>query len=227
MTWDDVGRWIGTWDWGTFPEYLGAFGTVVAVGAALWIARRDGKRFEVEQASAAADRKAAAYERAEAAREREDFRKERDEARTRTKREFAEKVSIHHKALEPMYDFEERVHRVSVHNDSEGPAFGATVVLVPRDGEQKVLGLWHTIPAGNTESTGNLDRSLFEAGPFSAWLFFRDSRGYWSRDLKGALVEHAEEDWWGIFDTYTRKPVVQPVSAVKDQSPESDGPAGS
>lgn len=79
---------------GTFPEYLGAIGTICAVGAALWIARRDGKRFEDEQEAAINDRKEAARERAEAARDRELYRQEVETERDERQRRVAGRVTL-------------------------------------------------------------------------------------------------------------------------------------
>jgi hypothetical protein len=184
-------------DWGSVPDWLAAVGTISAVGWALHLGLRDGKRLDIELEGAAKDRAAAAAEREAAAEERELYRKDRAEEKEAEKRRLAAQVTL---IAEKSYSHNEkqngflgRAVNWSVHNGGNEPI--SMVTLVQREidpesgaetGNADMPKQWNVIEAGGTR------RVLTELGERTFHpnreVQFNDGSGVrWQRKSLGAL----------------------------------------
>lgn len=178
-----IGELLTSPDWGTVPDWLGAFGTVSAVAWALHLGRRDGKRLDEERVEAKNDRESAAADRAL-------FRRQQEAEAEAQKRRLAAKVTL---VVEPIRAEAERYIKWTVHNGGDEPISMATVVrrVVP-EGDNWVtppVQLCHTWPSiepggSRTKTVGLFDALEMREGE----LQFTDGTGQrWQRMEFGRL----------------------------------------
>ena len=222
MHWDSFRTSLGSWDWGTVPEWFAAVGTIGAVLLALLVARRDGKRYDREVEEARQDRQAAAADRERAAEDSARLRQEQEERSLQRKREFAQSVTlrIEWESLEELQrDPAEPPVQVfhcdiSVENHGLTPVYDV-ILAYPRDtrietGRQTSATirasakapdhLFVTLPL--LAPGANFEHSVIVEGDLAydllhseTTLVFKDVRGqYWKTDHRGRLEEVEGDD---------------------------------
>lgn len=184
-------------DWGSVPDWLAAVGTISAVGWALHLGLRDGKRLDIELEGAAKDRAAAAAEREAAAEERELDRKDRAEERAAEERRLAAQVTLiavkSYSSNKLQNGFEGRAVNWKVHNGGNEPI--SMVTLIQREidpavgaetGIADIAEQWNVIEAGGTRQVlTELGERTFHP---NREVQFNDGRGVrWQRKSLGGL----------------------------------------
>lgn len=150
----NIGELLTSQNWGSVPDWLAAVGTIGAVGWALHLGLRDGKRLDLERHEAKQDREAAADERAL-------YRKDRAEEKDAEKRRLAAQVTLiaekSHSYNKLQNDFEGPAVNWTVHNGGNEPI--SMVTLVQREidpatgtetGNADMAKQWNVIEAGGT-----------------------------------------------------------------------------
>lgn len=191
-------------DWGSVPDWLAAIGTIGAVGWALHLGLRDGKRLDKERQEAKKDRAAAAAEREAAAEERAIYRKDRAEEKEADKRRLAAQVTLiaekSYSNNPSRYGFEGPAVNWSVHNGGSEPI--SLVTLVQREieseggaatGDVDMAKQWNVIEAGGTRQV--LTEVRGRTFDRNREVQFIDGAGVrWQRKSLGALRPLEDED---------------------------------
>jgi hypothetical protein len=184
-------------DWGALPDWLAAIGTISAVGVALGLAHRDGKRLDEERREAKAERE-------EAAKDRALFREQQAAEAEERKRRLASKVSV---GVETYRDEMLQRHIIwTVHNGSDQSITMVSVVrraLPLEDGAEPpspmICRTWTSIEAGGSREDDFQVRD--ENNMREGELQFTDGNGVrWQRMEFGSLrtVESGDPDALGM-----------------------------
>lgn len=175
-------------DWGSIPNWFAAVGTILAVGISIYLARRDGKRLEVE--------------RREAAEDRAEFRRLQAQEADRRMRQLASQVTL---VSERGFDSDDgkEFRSYRVHNNGDEPISLVTITERPIvNGELsptgQIIKTWPIIEGGGeriVRGPNYFDHEFPLVRPMDRALIFRDGLGQrWLRNELGVLRTLGDDD---------------------------------
>lgn len=180
---------LGRADWGSVPEWFGAFGTTAAVVVALGSSWHSRRQLAEERVTAAQERAAALTERLEAAEDRQRFRDQHDRELAEARRQGASRVTLTLEDYLPDNKLVTRRQRFVVRNAGPEPISQVHVVSErAKEADLFAIESWGVIEGDGSR----LVRNHPAESQRPCEVRFVDTNGVpWRRSEDGTLTERA------------------------------------